>query len=85
MEALMSLEYLLEVVRHTLEKVDYCFVITLNESGQANARLVQHFKPEVDLIVWIGTSLKSRKVSEIRNKSGITITFQVKTTRIILT
>ena len=76
MEALMSLEYLLEVVKHTIEKVDYCFVITLNESGQANARLVQHFKPEVDLIVWIGTSLKSRKVSEIRNKSGITITFQ---------
>ena len=51
-------------------------MITLSESGQANARLVQHFKPEVDLIVWIGTSLESRKVREIRNESCITITFQ---------
>jgi len=40
----MTPEYLLEIARN-LRAVDYCFLITLSESGQANARLVQHFKP----------------------------------------
>jgi len=43
MEKAMTPEYLLEIARNTIEAVD-CFLIT-SESGQANARLVQHFKP----------------------------------------
>ena len=76
MEAVMTSEYLLEVARDTIKAVQYCFVITLGESGQANARLVQHFKPEADMTIWVGTSPKTRKICEIRNESNITITFQ---------
>lgn len=75
-KAIMTQEYLLEVARDTIEAVEYCFVITLSESGQANARLVQHFKPEADLTIWVGTSRKTRKVREICNHSHITVTFQ---------
>ncbi len=72
----MTPEYLLAIARDTIEVVEYCFLITCSESGQANARLVQHFKPEADLTIWVGTSSKSRKVREICNKSHTTVTFQ---------
>lgn len=75
-KAVMTPEYLLAVARDTIKAVEYCFVITFSESGQANARLVQHFKPEADLTIWVGTSSKSRKVREICNKSYTTVTFQ---------
>ena len=72
----MSSENLLEVVKDTIEAVPYCFLITLGDSGQANARLVQHFKPEADLIIWVGTGSKSRKVHEICNENHVTLAFQ---------
>jgi general stress protein 26 len=75
-KAVMTPEYLLEIARNTIEAVDYCFLITLSESGQANARLVQHFKPEIDMTIWVGTSRRTRKVREICNNNRITVTFQ---------
>jgi len=72
----MTPEYLLEIARNTIEAVDYCFLITLSESGQANARLVQHFKPRIDMTIWVGTSRRTRKVREICNNNRITVTFQ---------
>lgn len=72
----MTPEYLLEVAKNTIQVVDYCFLITRSESGEANARLVQHFKPEADMTIWVGTSRKSRKVREICNDSHVTVTFQ---------
>jgi general stress protein 26 len=75
-KAVMTPEYMLEIVRDTIKAVEYCFFITLSESRQANARLVQHFKPEADLVIWVGTSSKSRKVFEILNQSHTTLTFQ---------
>ena len=73
----MTPEYLLEVARETINAVKYCFLITISESGkQANARVVEHHKPEEDWTIWICTSSKSRKVREIRSESHITVTFQ---------
>lgn len=74
--AVMTPEYLLEIARDTIRAVEFCFLITHTESGQANARLVQHFKPEADLTIWIGTSRKTRKVREICKDSHVTVTFQ---------
>jgi general stress protein 26 len=75
--AVINPEYLLEVARDTINAVKYCFLITIDKFGkQANARLVEHHKPEKDWTIWICTSSKSRKVREIRNESHITITFQ---------
>lgn len=74
--AVMTPEYLLEVAKNTIEVVEYCFLTTLSESGQANARLVQHFKPNADMTIWIGTSPKTRKVHEISNDNRVTMTFQ---------
>ncbi|MGL4622243.1 pyridoxamine 5'-phosphate oxidase family protein [Chroococcidiopsis sp.] len=72
----MTPNYLIEVVRDTIKSVKYCFLITLNESEQANARLVEPLNLEEDMTLWFVTSAKSRKVREILNKSYVTVTFQ---------
>ena len=41
----MTAEDWLEVARITIEAKDYCFFITLSESGHVNARLMQPFNP----------------------------------------
>jgi len=74
--AAMTPKYLIEVVRDTIESVKYCFLITLTESEQANARLAEHLNLEEDMTLWFVTSAKSRKVREILNKSHVTVTFQ---------
>lgn len=68
-----TVEQVLEATQATLLAEDYCFLITLGESGKVNARLMQHYKPENDLIVWFGASPKSRKVQEIRANNHITV------------
>jgi len=71
----ITLERVLEAVRASLESVEYCFLITLGESGEPHARLVQPFEPEEDLTLWVGTWVKSRKVQEIQRDSRVTLAF----------
>ena len=66
----------LEVARITMEAKDYCFFVTLSESGHASARLMQPFKPEEDLTIWFGTSPRSRKVREIAANDHVTVTYE---------
>ena len=61
----MTPEHLLEVAADIMEAAVFCFLITLHESGRANARLMQPFGPEEDMAVWLGASPESRKVEEI--------------------
>jgi len=76
----MTSEYLLTIARDTIDMQRYCFLITLSESGQANARLVQHFKPEADNLVLHKFKNPAKCVMAI--KSHITVTFQDDRTRL---
>jgi general stress protein 26 len=66
---------LLKIVRNMIGAVEYCFLITVDESGHPNARMVQHFEPEESLVIWFGTSPQSRKVRELRNDPRMTVAF----------
>lgn len=66
---------LLEITKNMINSVDFCFLITLGESGQPNARLVQHFKTDESLVVWFGTSPKSRKANELRQNPHLSVAF----------
>lgn len=68
-------ELVLEATRASMRSVKYCFLITLSESGEPHARLVQPFGPEQDLTVWMGTWAKSRKVHEIQRDGRVTLAF----------
>jgi len=54
----------------------YCAIITLDDSGQPQARIMHPFSPEEDLVVWLGTNSESRKVGEIRNDSRVTLYYK---------
>jgi general stress protein 26 len=72
----MSVENWLAAARATMESAEYCFLITLGESGGANARLMQPFKPEEDLTIWFGASPRSRKVRELGQDDRATVAYQ---------
>jgi len=72
----MTAEDWLEVARISIEAKDYCFFITLGESGCPNARLMQPFKPEQDFTIWFGTSPRSRKVRDIAADDLVVVSYQ---------
>jgi general stress protein 26 len=71
-------ELLLKTAKSSIRSAEYCFLITLGEKGEANARLVQPFEPEEDMTIWIGTWSKSRKVKEIQEDNRATLAFHDK-------
>ncbi len=71
----LTAERVLEVVRETMEKAAYGFLITLDESGQPQARLMDPFEPELDMTVWMATSRATRKVSQLRKDARATLAY----------
>ena len=74
----ITAELLLENAKSSMRSAEYCILITLGDSGEANARLVQPFEPEADMTIWVGTWSKSRKVREIQKDGRVTLAFHDK-------
>ena len=74
----ITVELLLETAKSSMRSAEYCILITLGDSGEANARLVQPFEPEADMTIWVGTWSKSRKVREIQKDGRVTLAFHDK-------
>ena len=72
----LTSERLLEITLATLKAAEFCFLITLGESGQPQTRLMQPFAPEPDLTIWFGTSPTSRKVQDIQRDPRITLAYE---------
>jgi predicted pyridoxine 5'-phosphate oxidase superfamily flavin-nucleotide-binding protein len=71
----LSLDSVLQATREMMAAAEYCFLITLDASGQPQARLMDPFQPEQDLTVWMGTSSVTRKVKQIRNDPRATLAY----------
>lgn len=72
--ALDSMQHKLHTVaRAIMTKAKTCTLITLDESGQPAARIMDPFPPENDFTVWFGTNLKSRKVGQIERDPRATL------------
>ena len=56
---------LIAAAREIMSDARYCALITVDTNGQAQARTMDPFPPGDDMVVWLGTNPKSRKVSEI--------------------
>lgn len=52
--------------RGALESHPYGFLVTVNADGDSSVRLVQHLLDGDELVIWVGTSPRSRKVAEVR-------------------
>jgi general stress protein 26 len=64
---------LLVAARDIMLDAKTCSLITLDEEGRARARAMDPFIPEQDFTVWFGTTSKSRKVTQIKNDSRVTL------------
>src|SRR5262252_9280966 len=68
-----SREQLISTAREIMTSVRYCALITIGNQGRANARTMDAFAPDENMIVWLATNPQSRKVAEIRRRPRVTL------------
>lgn len=61
--------------RATMQAAKYCFLTTLDGSGDAQARLMDPFAPEPNMTVWMGTNRTTRKVAQLRKNPRATLAY----------
>ena len=66
-------ERIITVAREIMAAARYCALITLDAGGRAHARTLDPFPHDEHMVVWLGTSPRSRKVAEIRRNPRITL------------
>lgn len=67
---------LISAAKELMESTRYCGLITLDDSGHPQARTMDPFSPNDDMVVWLGTNINSRKVHEIHNDSRVTLYYE---------
>ena len=67
---------LVKAAREMISGIQYCVLITLDDKGNAQARTMDPFLPDSNMIVWFGTNMNSRKVKEIENNTNATVYYQ---------
>ncbi len=55
----------LAAARSTVHGAGACFLITLDEDGRPDARMMQPFPLDADMSVWLGTQRGTRKLTQI--------------------
>ena len=68
-----SRDKLIETARDIMTTTRYCALITADSKGNADARTMDAFAPDENMIVWFGTNPLSRKVAEIRRNPRVTL------------
>ena len=71
----LSLEHCIQVIRATVSRTKYCFLITSGQEGSPTARLVEPLAELNDFIFFIGTHPASRKVRQISESKAVTLAF----------
>lgn len=64
---------LVRAAREIMETARYCAMITLDSAGRLQARAIDAFPPDTDMVVRIGTTRHSRKVTEIARDPRVTL------------
>src|SRR5258706_14165557 len=67
-----SKDELIAAAREIMTTTRYCALITTDRRGGANARTMDAFAPDENLLVWFGTNPLGRKVSGIRRNPPVT-------------
>jgi len=68
-----SNDKLIAAAREIMTTTRYCALITIDSRGRANARTMDAFAPDDQMIVWLATNPHSRKVAEIRRHPRVTL------------
>jgi general stress protein 26 len=76
METQYNRDTLITTARTMMEAVRYCALITLDSIGHPDARIMDPFLPDDNMVIWLGTNINSRKVKQIENDSRVTLYYQ---------
>jgi general stress protein 26 len=76
METQYNRDTLITTARTMMEAVRYCALITLDSTGHPDARIMDPFLPDDNMVIWLGTNINSRKVKQIENDSRVTLYYQ---------
>jgi len=68
---------IISVAKELIAEVSFVTLITLDETGHPQARTMEPFPPEEDLIVWMGTNKNSAKVGRIGADARATLHYQL--------
>ncbi len=68
-----SRKELIAAAREIIATARYCALITVDSKGRVHARTMDPFPPDENLVVWLATNPKSRKVAEIRSHRRVTL------------
>ena len=74
-----QVDRILAVARNTMAQVTNCWLVTIGQHGEPNARVVSPIpgvEGEEEWTIWFLTSRGSRKVADIRRDDRITIGYQ---------
>jgi len=69
----LSRDELITAAREVMLAARYCALITQDSSGRSQARTLDPFPPDENMVVWLGTNPRSRKVAAIRRNSRVTL------------
>ena len=61
--------------RGVMEAARYSTLVTVGDNGQPQVRIVDPSLPDSDFAIWIGTNPLTRKVTEIRRDSRVTLLY----------
>jgi len=64
---------LVAAARAIMTNARYCALITQDSSGRAQARTLDPFPPDENMVVWLATNPRTRKVAEIRRNPRVTL------------
>jgi general stress protein 26 len=75
----------IKVAAGIMQRARYCTLVSVGEDGHPQARIMDAFPPEGEMVVWMATNALSRKVSEIRKDPRVTLSyFDAKTTSYVM-
>ncbi len=63
----------LSAARDVMRQAQFCTLVTLDEGGQPQARVMDPAEPDADFVVWIATNSKSRKVAQLAREPRATL------------
>ena len=62
-----------QAAREIIHAAKYAALITVDSLGRPQARTVEPFEPDAQMIVWFATNPRTRKVEQIRRNAHVTL------------
>lgn len=69
----ISDDSLASIAREIIESAKYVALITLDAEGHPQARVMDPFPPDENMIIWMATNPQSRKVVQIKSDDRVTL------------